>query len=104
MEVDKVKDLKSIGTNLKGKFMPSPTNVSFKDKSVKKIAILGDFTALFGFLLFGSFAFSISVVFMFANTMPEPWIWYILQTLLGISETGIILTMAYVVRCNLCCM
>ena len=103
MDVNKVKRLKSIGTKLKRKFMQSPTNFSFKDKSVKKIAILGVFTTLFGFLLFGSFAFSISVVFMFTNTTPEPWIWYILQTLLGISETGIILTMAYVVRCNLCC-
>ena len=103
IEVDKVKDLKSIGTKFKWKFMHLPTNFTFKDKSVKKIAILGVVTALFVFLLFGSFAFSISVVFMFKNTMPEPWIWYILPSLLGISETGIISTMAYVVRCNLCC-
>ena len=103
IEVDKVKDLKSTGTKFKWKFMHLPTNFTFKDKSVKKIAILGVVTAFFGFLLFGSFAFSISVVFMFENTMPEPWIWFILQNLLGISEAGIILTMAYVVRCNLCC-
>ena len=103
IEVDKVKDLKSIGTKLIGKFMHSPTKFTFKDKSLKKIAILGVVTALFGFLLFGSFAYSISVVFMFTNTTPEPWRWYIWQTLLGISQAGIILTMAYVVRCNLCC-
>ena len=103
IEVDKVKDLKSMGTKFNWKFMHLPTNVTFRDKSVKKIAILGVVTAFFGFLLFGSFAFSISVVFMFKNTMPEPWIRYILQNLLGISETGIISTMAYVVRCNLCC-
>ena len=103
IEVDKVKVLKSTGTKFKGNFMHSPTNFTFKDKSVKKIAILGVVTALFGFVLFGSFAYSISVVFMFTNTTPEPWRWYIWQTLLGISQAGIILTMAYIVRCNLCC-
>ena len=103
IEVDKVKDLKSIGTKLKGKVMHSPKIFIFKDKSVKKIAILEVVTALFGFLLFGTFAFSIIAAFIFTDTTPEPWRWYILQTLFCISESGIILAMAYVVRCNLCC-
>ena len=85
---------------VRDKFKNTLNSISFKDKSIRKIAILSILMSILGLGYCCCFVFSIANVFMSMNTMPDPWLWYILQTLFRFFEVGLIAIMSYIVRRN----